>query len=236
MSSSTIDTDNVFDASSNNNTPETENTETITTATTSNDNNNIDEIIVESLYNNDETYPEQLIGYSCKQVLKQNTVEIMDLIFYMDVLSPIIITTTNGQQTTTEKQFDELNIIQAEILKDIAIQYQIDPTISKGLRCFDLPVDGSTWIVELYIDPTKDFNEISLFGKFIYKNFHVMHALWKGGYLRYRVLSSAIISFFLSCLVFRRNIHSFRDLFSYTMKREREKGNSIVLTLTLTRL
>jgi hypothetical protein len=166
MSSSTIDTDNVFDASSNNNTPETENTETITTAT-SNDNNSIDEIIVESLYNNNETYPEQLIGYSCQQVLKQNTVEIMDLIFYMDVLSPNIITTTNEQQTTTEKQFDEINRIQAEILKDISIHYQIDPTISKGLRCFDLPVDGSTWIVELYIDPTTDFNEISLFGKFL---------------------------------------------------------------------
>ena len=186
MSSSSIDTDNVFDASSsnNNNTPETENTETITTATTSNDNNNIDEMIVESLYNNNENTPnnpEQLIGYSCKQVLKQNTVEIMDLIFYMDVLSPIIITTTNDeQQTTTEKQFDEINIIQANILKDIAIQYQIDPTISKGLRCFDLPVDGSTWIVELYIDPTTDFNEISLFGKFYYKNYPVMHCVERG--------------------------------------------------------
>ena len=182
MSSSTIDTDNVFDASSNNNTPETENTETITTATTSNDNNNIDEIIVESLYNNNEntpTNPEQLIGYSCKQVLKQNTVEIMDLIFYMDVLSPNIITTTNEQQTTGN-QFDEINIIQANILKDISIQYQIDPTISKGLRCFDLPVDGSTWIVELYIDPTTDFNEISLFGKCIIENFHVMHHCGKG--------------------------------------------------------
>ena len=197
MSSSTIDTDNVFDASSNNNTPETENTETITTAT-SNDNNNIDEI-VESLYNN-ETYPEQLIGYSCKQVLKQNTVEIMDLIFYMDVLSPNIITTTNEQQTTTENQFDEINIIQAEILKDISIQYQIDPTISKGLRCFDLPVDGSTWIVELYIDPTTDFNEISLFGKFIIRTF-MSCIIVERGYLRYSVLSSAIISFFLSCLV-----------------------------------
>jgi hypothetical protein len=62
----------------------------------------------------------------------------------------------------------------------MSIIYQINPIVSKGLRCFDLPVDGSTWIVEMYIDSTSsssssssdasndfnDFNEISLFGKF----------------------------------------------------------------------
>ena len=112
--------------------------------------NNIDEI-VQPLYNDEA--PQELIGYSCKQVLEQNTVEPMDLMFYMDILTP-----------SNETQVDAVAQSQQAILQEMAKQYQIDPIISKGFRCFDLPVDGSTWLVQLSID-TQDFKEITLFGK-----------------------------------------------------------------------
>ena len=176
--SSRIDTDNIFESSNNADNaaiPETSS-------------NNINDI-VETLYNNDTTtssqQPPQLIGYSCKKVTEQNTVEKMDLIFYMDVLSPIInkgssTSTENENENKNKNDIDVLNTIQETILHEMSIIYQINPIVSKGLRCFDLPVDGSTWIVEMYIDSTSsssssssdasndfnDFNEISLFGKF----------------------------------------------------------------------
>ena len=119
-------------------------TETITTS-------NIDDI-VQTLYNTDD----ELIGYSCKQVLEQNTVEPMDLIFYMDILSP-------NNNSSQSKAIDEA---QRVILQELSKEYQIDPNVSKGVRCFDLPVDGSTWLVQLSID-TRNFKEITLFGKYL---------------------------------------------------------------------
>jgi hypothetical protein len=177
--SSRIDTDNIFESSNN----ADDNAAILETSS-----NNINDI-VETLYNNDTTTssqkPPQLIGYSCKKVTEQNTVEKMDLIFYMDVLSPITIPTSStsaaeneNENTNSENDIDVLNTIQETILHEMSIIYQINPIVSKGLRCFDLPVDGSTWIVEMYIDSTSssssssdandfnDFNEISLFGKF----------------------------------------------------------------------
>jgi len=176
--SSRIDTDNIFESSNN-----ADNAAILETSS-----NNINDI-VETLYNNDTTtssqQPPQLIGYSCKKVTEQNTVEKMDLIFYMDVLSPIInkgssTSTENENENKNKNDIDVLNTIQETILHEMSIIYQINPIVSKGLRCFDLPVDGSTWIVEMYIDSTSsssssssdasndfnDFNEISLFGKF----------------------------------------------------------------------
>ena len=136
-------------------------TETITTSNTND--------IVESLYNNDGT---ELIGYSCKQVLEKNTVEAMDLVFYMDILSPN--TSNEGNVNGNDNDIDNNGIdtqakaieeAQKVILQEISKQYQIDPNISKGVRCFDLPVDGSTWLVQLSID-TRDFKEVTLFGKY----------------------------------------------------------------------
>jgi len=142
-----------MDGSSTNNSGEdtTAITETITES-------NIDDI-VESQYNNDE----ELIGYSCKQLLETNTVEPMDLVFYMDILSPkddnetLLTTATRNNQ---QKAIDES---QSAILKEVSEEYQIDPIVSKGVRCFDLPVDGSTWLVQISIE-SKDFSEVTLFG------------------------------------------------------------------------
>jgi len=142
-----------MDGSSTNNSGEdtTAITETITES-------NIDDI-VESQYNNDD----ELIGYSCKQLLETNTVEPMDLVFYMDILSPkdnnetLLTTATRNNQ---QKAIDES---QSAILKEVSEEYQIDPIVSKGVRCFDLPVDGSTWLVQISIE-SKDFSEVTLFG------------------------------------------------------------------------
>ena len=122
-------------------------TETITES-------NIDDI-VETLYDGDE-----LIGYACRQVLEQNTVEEMELEFYMDVMTPL----ANATTTSEDPQGDTIKASQEVLLREMSREFQIDPTVSKGVRCFDLPVDGSTWIVQMTIE-TKDFREETLFGK-----------------------------------------------------------------------
>lgn len=122
-------------------------TETITES-------NIDDI-VESLFNRDG----ELIGYSCKQVIDQNTVEPMDLIFYMDVLSP---KTSGGDEEPTNQE-KAISEAKAVLLERISQKYQIDPLVSKGVRCFDLPVDGSTWMIQLSIEE-RDFQEVTIFG------------------------------------------------------------------------
>jgi len=128
-------------------------TETITSS-------NIDDI-VETLYNKDD----ELIGYACKQVLEKNTVEPLELIFYMDVLTP----KANSNATSSEEELQispqeaVIKASQEVILREMSTEYQIDPTISRGVRCFDLPVDGSTWIVQMTIEK-KNFREETLFG------------------------------------------------------------------------
>jgi len=119
-------------------------TETITES-------NTDEI-VESLYNSDD----ELIGYACKQVLQRNTVEPMDVMFYFDLLTPKATDEIVPQQ-------EALGVTQELLLKEMAKEFQIDPFSSRGVRCFDLPVDGSTWIVEMIIEQ-RDFVDIEIFG------------------------------------------------------------------------
>lgn len=130
-------------------------TETITSS-------NIDEI-VETLYNSDD----ELIGYACKQILEQNTVEPMEVIIYMDVMTPKEGTETadgSGQEgSSNELQESAIQTSQEVFLRELSREFQIDPTVSRGIRCFDLPVDGSTWIVQMRIE-TKDFREETLFG------------------------------------------------------------------------
>lgn len=132
---------------------ETTDTEPITETITQ---SNIGDI-VETLYNSDD----DLIGYACKQVLEKNTVEPMDLIFYMDVLTP---KAEEGSVFTADPQAAAVEASQEVLLREMSQEFQIDPDVSRGIRCFDLPVDGSTWIVKMTIDP-KEFQEITLFGK-----------------------------------------------------------------------
>jgi len=155
--------------------------ETITTAAPNNTNTNDNEnattfivdtpaddgaviVTVESLYNTDVGPPPgELIGYSCQQITQQNTVEEMDILFYMDVLSPASNSSTTTTGTATP-QTRALHSIQTVLLKEMSQLYQIDPLYSQGLRCLELPVDGATWIVEMMIDSSQDFEEITLFG------------------------------------------------------------------------
>jgi len=131
---------------------ETTDTEPITETITQ---SNIGDI-VETLYNSDD----DLIGYACKQVLEKNTVEPMDLIFYMDVLTP---KAEEGSVFTADPQAAAVEASQEVLLREMSQEFQIDPGVSRGIRCFDLPVDGSTWIVKMTIDP-KEFQEVTLFG------------------------------------------------------------------------
>lgn len=136
----------------NNNAPITE---TITQS-------NIDEI-VETLYDDDDG---SLLGYACRQILEKNTVEPMDLVFYMDVRTPLDNTTESSLELSSGATgHQELALIQAQevILREMSQDYGIDPVVSRGVRCFDLPVDGSTWLVEIIVRKS-DFREVTLFG------------------------------------------------------------------------
>ena len=120
--------------------------------------------IVETLYNSDN----ELIGYACKQILEKNTVEEMDLLFYMDVRTPIGEAGGAPEQedaatTSSTPQETAIAVAQEMILREMSQEYQIDPEVSRGVRCFDLPVDGSTWIVEMTIEK-REFKEVTLFG------------------------------------------------------------------------
>ena len=123
-------------------------TETITES-------NIDDI-VETLTNQDG----EVIGYACKKVLASNAVEPMDLLFYMDMLTPKAV---NESDIATPQQL-AVGATQEVLLREMSREFQIDPEFSRGVRCFDLPVDGSTWIVEMTIE-TNNFVEETLFGK-----------------------------------------------------------------------
>ncbi len=118
---------------------------------------NIDEI-VETLTNQDG----QLIGYSCQKILASNVAEPMDIKFYMDLLTPKANTNNDGNSLTPQET--AVRASQEILLREMSRQYGIEPDVSKGVRCFDLPVDGSTWIVQMTIDP-RFFVEEPLFGK-----------------------------------------------------------------------
>lgn len=142
-----------------------------------NRNSNTDDIntVVESLYSSSSSssvanpstsetseMEPTLIGYSCKQIVEKNTVEEMDVTFYMDVLTP---SSSSTQESSQSEQSVALDAIQSELLQQMSQSYGIDPYITRGVRCFELPMDGSTtWIVEMIIDPIQDFEEITLFG------------------------------------------------------------------------
>jgi len=103
------------------------------------------------------------------------------MVFYMDILSPKDATSTSTSTSTsntmvagdiiidastsiiTTNQQKVIQETQSAILQEVSLEYQIDPILSKGIRCFDLPVDGSTWLVQMSID-TNDFVEVTLFG------------------------------------------------------------------------
>mmetsp|Transcript_23799 Transcript_23799/g.52037 ORF Transcript_23799/g.52037 Transcript_23799/m.52037 type:complete len:321 (-) Transcript_23799:1553-2515(-) len=69
--------------------------ETAITETITESNTKISDI-VETLYSKEG----ELIGYSCKQVVTKNTVEEMDMVFYMDILSPKDATSTSTSTST----------------------------------------------------------------------------------------------------------------------------------------
>jgi hypothetical protein len=102
---------------------------------------------VAALYIDDN--PENpLKGYACENVLASNQVNSFEQIFYMDLL------TVQGTQKLTIAQ------IQQGLVDAIASRYQI----SSGIRCHELPVDGSTWMVQFILEPT-DWQQIDTFSK-----------------------------------------------------------------------
>lgn len=117
---------------------------------------NIDDI-VETLYSIEN--PDEVIGYSCKSLLENNSVEPMNLMFYMDIKTPIGDNSTN----TTSPQEEAVSVSQQVLLRELSREFQIDPQVSRGIRCFDPPVDGSTWMVQMTIE-TREFVEVTLFG------------------------------------------------------------------------
>ncbi|KAG7351529.1 hypothetical protein IV203_010889 [Nitzschia inconspicua] len=101
--------------------------------------------IVSEFYIDDN--PENpIIGYACQNVLQSNTVDKMEQIFYMDLLS------SKGTQELS------VQTIQQGLVQAIAARYQI----RSGIRCQDIPVDGSTWIVEFKLEPN-DFQVVDMF-------------------------------------------------------------------------
>ena len=133
------------------------NEEPITETITESNIDESDSAIVETLYSTSD--PDELIGYACKTVVSNNAVEPIDLIFYMDILTPA---TSEGDSSPQEAA---VAASQKVLLRELSREFQIDATISQGLRCYDLPVDGSTWIVQMSFE-TRDFVEVTLFGKF----------------------------------------------------------------------
>ena len=125
-------------------------TETITES-------NIDEI-VETLTNQNG----ELIGYSCQKILASNVAEPMDIKFYMDLLTPKANSNSDGSTMTPQES--AIQASQEILLQELSRKYGLDPDISKGVRCSELPVDGSTWIVQMTLD-RRLFVEEPLFGK-----------------------------------------------------------------------
>lgn len=77
----------------------------------------------------------------------------MEQVFYMDVLS--------SSTTVSQQQFTyTIPTIQQGLVQAIATRYQI----SSGIRCQELPVDGSTWLVEFRIQPN-DWKVVDTFSE-----------------------------------------------------------------------
>jgi hypothetical protein len=87
-------------------------------------------------------------GYACQNVLESNQVNPLEQVFYMDLL------TLKGTQSIAIAQ------VQQGLVDAIASRYQI----SSGIRCEELPVDGSTWIVQFMLEPT-DWQLVDMFGE-----------------------------------------------------------------------
>jgi hypothetical protein len=102
--------------------------------------------IVTELYIDDNP-DNPLIGYACENVLESNQVIPLEQVFYMDLL------TLKGTQSLAIAQ------VQQGLVDAIATRYQI----SSGIRCQELPVDGSTWIVQFVIEPD-DWQLVEMFG------------------------------------------------------------------------
>jgi hypothetical protein len=104
--------------------------------------------VVTELYIDDN--PENpLKGYACQNVLESNQVNPLEQVFFMDLL------TLQGKQSLAIAQ------IQQGLVDAIASRYQI----SSGIRCEELPVDGSTWIVQFMLEPT-DWQLVNMFGEY----------------------------------------------------------------------
>jgi hypothetical protein len=125
-------------------------------SSSSNNNSNSEIPIVEELYSassgsgGDANENQVLVGYACQQVLTQNVVNEFDLVFYIDLASKV------GQQAYTVGHIQQL------LVPQMGTRYGI--SAEDGERCSQLPVDGSTWVVEFTIDPA-DFVKVDLFGE-----------------------------------------------------------------------
>mmetsp|Transcript_36997 Transcript_36997/g.57366 ORF Transcript_36997/g.57366 Transcript_36997/m.57366 type:complete len:383 (+) Transcript_36997:349-1497(+) len=104
----------------------------------SNSNNNT----VAQLQNDDG----MVIGYSCQEVVEENEVTNVDLIFYIDVASP------QGQQEAAIRHMTEA------LAENVSLRYGV----SNGLRCSEPPLDGTSWIVQFTAEP-RNFNQVELF-------------------------------------------------------------------------
>ena len=103
--------------------------------------------VVAELYIDDNP-SNPLKGYACQNVLSSNTVNSLEQVFYMDLMS------AKGTQQLS------IQTIQQGLVEAIAARYQI----SSGIRCQELPVDGSTWIVEFMLEPS-DWQLVETFGE-----------------------------------------------------------------------
>jgi hypothetical protein len=105
--------------------------------------------IVSELYIDDNP-SNPIKGYACQNVLSSNTVNPMEQVFYMDLLA------AKGTQQLT------IQTIQQALVEAMAARYQI----SSGIRCQELPVDGSTWVVEFMLEPS-DWQLVETFGEYL---------------------------------------------------------------------
>ena len=92
-----------------------------------------------------------VIGYKCSQLVANNARQLVDfdLVFYMDVASPI------GQQDFMVEH------IQKTLVQLMGTRYGI----SSDDGCMSPPIDGTSWILQFTLEQT-DFEIIDIFGTF----------------------------------------------------------------------
>lgn len=100
---------------------------------------------VGKLMNEDGTV---LIGYQCDHVVQTNTLNEVNMVMYLDIMSPI------GQQK------EAINFLAETLVEDVAKEYEIN----NGKACTDPHLDGRSWLVQFTANPT-DFKRVELFGK-----------------------------------------------------------------------